>query len=109
MTHKTELKHYLMKPDTDFSGRNKGGSSVDGFSSTAHSGTNPEVFNDSLLGTYTTGTGMTTAAAEALGDIWQFSFARAFSIEKSTVTAKSRALKQNTQWNLLKTLKQSMV
>ena len=47
---------------------------------------------------------MTTAAAEALGDASGNSFAEmAFSIEKSTVTAKSRALKQNTQWNLLKT------
>ena len=42
--------------DTDFSGRNKAGSSVDGFSSTAHSGTNPEVLNDTPAGTYTTGT-----------------------------------------------------
>ena len=49
--------------DTDFSGRNKTGSSVDGFSSTAHSGTNPEVLNDSPAGTYTTGTAMTTAAS----------------------------------------------
>ena len=33
--------------DSDFSGRNAGGSSVDGYSSTAHSGTNPAVLNDS--------------------------------------------------------------
>ena len=80
--------------DTDFSGRNAAGSSVDGYSSTAHAGTNPSVLNDSSPGTYTAGTAMTTAAAEALGDASGNAFAEmAFSIEKSTVTAKSRALK----------------
>ena len=92
--------------DTDFSGRNKAGSSVDGFSSTAHSGTNPEVLNDNPAGTYTTGTGMTTAAAEALGDASGNSFAEmAFSIEKSTVTAKSRALKAEYTMELAQDLK----
>jgi hypothetical protein len=92
--------------DTDFSGRNKTGSSVDGFSSTAHSGTNPEVLNDSPAGTYTTGTAMTTAAAEALGDASGNSFAEmAFSIEKSTVTAKSRALKAEYTMELAQDLK----
>ena len=92
--------------DTDFSGRNKAGSSVDGFSSTAHSGTNPEVLNDTPAGTYTTGTGMTTAAAEALGDASGNSFAEmAFSIEKSTVTAKSRALKAEYTMELAQELK----
>ena len=92
--------------DTDFSGRNKAGSSVDGFSSTAHSGTNPEVLNDSPAGTYTTGTAMTTAAAEALGDASGNQFAEmAFSIEKSTVTAKSRALKAEYTMELAQDLK----
>ena len=92
--------------DTDFSGRNKAGSSVDGFSSTTHSGTNPEVLNDTPAGTYTTGTGMTTAAAEALGDASGNSFAEmAFSIEKSTVTAKSRALKAEYTMELAQDLK----
>ena len=92
--------------DTDFSGRNKAGSSVDGFSSTAHSGTNPEVLTDPPAGTYTTGTGMTTAAAEALGDASGNSFAEmAFSIEKSTVTAKSRALKAEYTMELAQDLK----
>ena len=56
--------------DTDFSGRNKAGSSVSGASAVAQTGENPAVLNDSI-GTstgYTTGTGMTTAYAEALGD-----------------------------------------
>jgi len=82
--------------DTDFSGRNKAGSSVSGASAVAQTGENPAVLNDSI-GTstgYTTGTGMTTAYAEALGDAAANSFAEmAFSIEKSTVTARSRALK----------------
>jgi hypothetical protein len=92
--------------DTDYSGRNKAGSSVGGFSTTADSGTNPAVLNDSPAGTYTTGTGMSTAAAEALGDASGNSFAEmAFSIEKSTVTAKSRALKAEYTMELAQDLK----
>jgi hypothetical protein len=92
--------------DTDFSGRNKAGSSTGGFSSTADSGTNPALLNDASPGTYTTGTGMSTAAAEALGDAAGNSFAEmAFSIEKSTVTAKSRALKAEYTMELAQDLK----
>ena len=93
--------------DSDFSGRNKAGSATGGFSTTAQAGTNPEVLNDSpSAGTYTTGTGMTTAAAEALGDASGNSFAEmAFSIEKSTVTAKSRALKAEYTMELAQDLK----
>ena len=92
--------------DSDFSGRNKTGSAVDGYSTTAHAGTNPEVLNDSPAGTYTKGTGMSTAAAEALGDAAGNSFAEmAFSIEKSTVTAKSRALKAEYTMELAQDLK----
>jgi len=96
--------------DTDFSGRNAAGSSVDGFSSTAHSGENPAVLNDSPIPgagpNYTVGTGMTTAAAEALGDASGNAFAEmAFSIEKSTVTAKSRALKAEYTMELAQDLK----
>jgi hypothetical protein len=92
--------------DTAFSGRNKAGSSTGGFSSTADSGINPGLLNDSPAGTYTTGTAMTTAAAEALGDAAGNSFAEmAFSIEKSTVTAKSRALKAEYTMELAQDLK----
>jgi hypothetical protein len=92
--------------DTDYSGRNKGGSSIGGYSTTADSGTNPALLNDASPGVYTTGTGMTTAAAEALGDREQNSFAEmAFSIEKSTVTAKSRALKAEYTMELAQDLK----
>ena len=92
--------------DTDYSGRNKAGSATGGFSTTADSGANPALLNDSPAGTYTTGTGMSTAAAEALGDSSANSFAEmAFSIEKSTVTAKSRALKAEYTMELAQDLK----
>jgi hypothetical protein len=92
--------------DTDYSGRNKAGSSTGGFSTTADSGSNPALLNDSPAGTYTTGTAMSTAAAEALGDASGNSFAEmAFSIEKSTVTAKSRALKAEYTMELAQDLK----
>src|SRR5210317_1520630 len=92
--------------DTDFSGRNKAGSSVDGFSATQHDGTNPAVLNDAAPGTYTTGTAMDTDYTEALGDAAGNAFAEmAFSIEKSTVTAKSRALKAEYTMELAQDLK----
>jgi hypothetical protein len=54
----------------------------------------------------TTGTGMSTATAEALGDASTNSFAEmAFSIEKATVTAKSRALKAEYTMELAQDLK----
>ena len=88
--------------DTDFSARNAAGDSTEGQEAGAtgseaggHTGTNPALLNDSPAGAFTKGTAMTTATAEALGDDSSNNvFAEmAFSIEKSTVTAKSRALK----------------
>ena len=97
---------FFDEADSDFSGRNAAGSSVDGFSSTAHSGSNPAVLNDGTPGTFTKGTAMTTAKAEALGDAAGNAFAEmAFSIEKSTVTAKSRALKAEYTMELAQDLK----
>src|SRR6056300_1409363 len=105
-TNQTGNEAMFDEADTDFSGRNAAGSSVDGYSSSANSGTNPGALNDSPAGTYTTGTGMTTAAAEALGDDSGNAFAEmAFSIEKSTVTAKSRALKAEYTMELAQDLK----
>ena len=72
----------------------------------AQQGTNPSVLNDSPEGTYTFSQGMTTAQSEALGDSSQNRFAQmAFSIEKSTVTAKSRALKAEYTMELAQDLK----
>jgi hypothetical protein len=57
-------------------------------------------------GAYTTGTGMTTAAAEALGDGVGADFGEmAFSIERTSVTAKTRALKAEYSIELAQDLK----
>jgi len=91
--------------DTAFSGQNKAGSTSTGFSA-AQAGTNPSVLNDSPAGSYVTGSAMSTAKAEALGDAAGNSFAEmAFSIEKSSVTAKSRALKAEYTMELAQDLK----
>ena len=109
-TSQTGAEALFNEADTDFSARNAAGDStlpgVGGAGSSAQSGTNPSVLNDSPVGTYTTGTGMATATAEALGDSTNNSFAEmAFSIEKSTVTARSRALKAEYTMELAQDLK----
>jgi hypothetical protein len=94
--------------DTDFSARNAAGDSTVGGidANAAHTGTNPALLNDSPAGAYSTGSAMATATAEALGDADANSFAEmAFSIEKSTVTAKSRALKAEYTMELAQDLK----
>jgi len=74
--------------DTDFAGS----------SLTAHAGTNP------VSGSYTTGGGMATGDAEQLGDTYAFG-EMAFSIEKTTVTAKTRGLKAQYTVELAQDLK----
>ena len=72
----------------------------------SNSETNPAVLNDSSPGAYTADGGMTTATAEALGDSGSNAFAEmAFSIEKQTVEAKSRALKAEYTMELAQDLK----
>jgi hypothetical protein len=72
-------------------------------------GTIPGASNTSPLtavNTYNTGTGMSTAQAEALGTYQNSDFAQmAFSIEKVTVTAESRALKAEYSMELAQDLK----
>jgi hypothetical protein len=64
------------------------------------------VLNYSPVGAYTAQGGMATSTAEALGDTSNNSFSEmAFSIEKSTVTAKSRALKAEYTMELAQDLK----
>ena len=93
-TNQTGTEAMFNEADTDFSGAG------------TQAGTNPAVLNDSTPGTYTNGTGMATATAEALGDSAGNSFAEmAFSIEKQTVTAKSRALKAEYTMELAQDLK----
>jgi hypothetical protein len=72
--------------DTDFAGVG------------THAGSNP------LSGSYTTGTGMSTARAEGLGDDNAFG-QMAFSIERTSVTAKTRALKAEYSVELAQDLK----
>ena len=83
------------------------------------SSTNPFGFSNSALGdtstnpvasltanAFTTGVGMSTASAEALGATAETAFNQmAFSIEKVTVTAKSRALKAEYSLELAQDLK----
>ena len=89
--------------DSDFSARDAAG---DTGSPDSQSGTNPATLNDSpSAGTYTTGSGMTTAQAETLGDGSDEFAEMAFSIDKVTVTAKSRALKAEYTMELAQDLK----
>ena len=105
-TSQAGAESFFDEADSDFSGRNAAGSATGGYSTTEQAGANPSVLNDGSPGTYTKGTAMTTAAAEALGDASGNAFAEmAFSIEKSTVTAKSRALKAEYTMELAQDLK----
>ena len=89
----------------DFSNQNAAGTIGGG--DVGATETNPAVLNDSpSAGTYTSATGMTRSEAEALGDSGSNAFAQmAFSIEKSTVTAVSRALKAEYTMELAQDLK----
>ena len=89
-TSQTGTEACSTKSDTDFAGAG------------THAGSNP------VDGTYTTGTGITRDNAELLGDTVTLN-QMAFSIEKTTVTAKSRALKQSTLSNSRKTSRQFTV
>jgi hypothetical protein len=108
-TSQTGNEALFDEADTDFSSRNAAGdSSSDAGTSgaTEQRGTNPAVLNDSVPTDFTRGQGMTTATAEALGDASGNAFAEmAFSIEKSTVTARSRALKAEYTMELAQDLK----
>jgi hypothetical protein len=88
----------------DFSNQNAAGTIGGG--DVGATETNPAVLNDSPAGTYTSATGMSRSQAEALGDSGTNAFAEmAFSIEKSTVTAVSRALKAEYTMELAQDLK----
>ena len=93
-TNQSGTETFYNEADSDFSGTG------------TQAGTNPAILNDSPAGTYTGGTGMATADAEALGDAANNAFAEmSFSIEKQTVTAKSRALKAEYTMELAQDLK----
>jgi hypothetical protein len=89
--------------NTAFSSQN----SAAGFTTSGtHVGNNP-VSNTANSNAYTTGKGMSTAQAEALGDgsVGNAFAEMAFSIEKVTVTARSRALKAEYTMELAQDLK----
>ena len=97
----TGTETFFNEVDTEHSSENSG----DSLASNDMTGSNPGLLNDS--GTYTIGgQGMTTAQSEALGDGAGNHFREmGFSIEKVTVTAKSRALKAEYSLELAQDLK----
>ena len=108
------------EPDTSFSSQNNSSNLTNGFSggsvgfgTTGGTGltnaTNPAALNpqgSQTAVTYPTGQGMRTDDAEKMGDATSNAFNEmAFSIEKVTVTAKSRALKAEYSLELAQDLK----
>jgi len=102
--------------DTAFSGQDNGFNLTNGFTSgavgmgtTSQQGSNPGLLNPEsgqTATTYNVGQGMRTDDAEALGGAGTDQFNEmAFSIEKVTVTAKSRALKAEYTLELAQDLK----
>ena len=104
--------------DTTFSGQNAGSgadidqafaNAVSGIGTTTQAGSNPSVLNPVGSATstaYNVGQGMPTGDAEALDGTGANAFNQmAFSIEKVTVTAKSRALKAEYSLELAQDLK----
>ena len=115
-TNQSGTEALFDEPDSAFSGQNSaenltGGWSDGnaGFGTTSQSGTNPAVLNpvgSATTSAYDVGQGMQTGSAEALGDGASNHFQEmAFSIEKVTVTAKSRALKAEYSLELAQDLK----
>jgi len=104
---------------TDFSGATSGGARAFGGAANSLGGpgigttggpglgsTNPNILNTGSQDDYTTGGGMRTADSEALGSADATPFNEmAFSIEKVTVTARSRALKAEYSLELAQDLK----
>jgi len=115
-TNQSGTEAFYNEVDTAFSGQDAGRDESGGFSdttagmgTTAQSGTNPSVLNP--VGTavstgYNVGQGLATADAENLDGTGADAFNQmAFSIEKVTVTAKSRALKAEYSLELAQDLK----
>ena len=118
-TSQSGSEAFYSEADSAFSGQDSGfnntlgwtGGSV-GMGTTAQGGTNPSILdgsnqaNNAAPGAnqYNVGQGMRTDEAESLGESEQFN-QMAFSIEKVTVTAKSRALKAEYSLELAQDLK----
>jgi hypothetical protein len=92
--------------DTDFSGAGtQGGGSTSLVGDVLSGETSADSGSDGVEDVFGVGTGMSTAAGEALGNTGDAFGEMAFSIEKSTVTAKSRALKAEYTMELAQDLK----
>ncbi len=114
-TSNSGTEAFFNEADSAFSGQNEGfdvtngmtGAAV-GIGSTLQQGTNPGLLNPEGSQTatqYTVGQGMRTDDAEDLGTTGDNFNQMAFSIEKVTVTAKSRALKAEYSLELAQDLK----
>jgi len=117
--NQTGTEALFNEPDSAFSGQNEGfdltsgftatGSNNVGLGTTAQSGSNPGLLSGSAAQTnatdYNVGQGMRTDDAEDLGTSGDNFNEMAFSIEKVTVTAKSRALKAEYSLELAQDLK----
>ena len=115
-TNNTGNETFYNEVDTAFSGNQAGNNDANGYSdraagfgSTAQFGSNPSVLNpvgSAVSTNYNVGQGMRTDTAEALDGTGNNAFNQmAFSIEKVTVTAKSRALKAEYSLELAQDLK----
>ena len=114
-TNQSGTEAFFNEPDTAFSGQNEGFDLTNGMSgaaaglgTTSQSGTNPSVLNPTGSAdktAYNVGQGMRTDDAEDLGTSGDNFNQMAFSIEKVTVTAKSRALKAEYSLELAQDLK----
>ena len=116
-TNQTGTEAFYNEVDTAFSGTDSGFDTTltgahsqvgSGIGTTAQSGSNPALLNAASVAAtdYNVGQGMPTGDSEALGDAAGNQFNQmAFSIEKVTVTAKSRALKAEYSLELAQDLK----
>jgi len=118
-TNQSGTESFFNEADTAFSGQNNRSSLSAGFAdanagigTTTQRGSNPSILNDiggvAGIGStdYNVGGGMATGESEALGDSGTNAFNEmAFSIEKVTVSAKSRALKAEYSLELAQDLK----
>ena len=117
-TSQSGTEAFFDEPDSAFSAQREGndanqgpyttGSDADsvGFGTITQAGTNPAALDPNANTTnYTVGQGMTTANAEGLGESGNAFNEMAFSIEKVTVTAMSRALKAEYSLELAQDLK----
>jgi len=118
-TNQSGTEALFNEPDSAFSGQDDGfdvtsgftatGASNVGLGTTAQSGSNPGLLNSTAAQSnatdYNVGQGMRTDDAEDLGTSGDNFNEMAFSIEKVTVTAKSRALKAEYSLELAQDLK----